>query len=427
MLQVFPSLSISISCRDCENEKVDVAEIKLIGIHFLADCHCPRCGLDFYHALPVGHTLLHPISVKKNVRQKFSLMKPGGWLISPLLKAIEKPNSEDLGIEIKDYFKRDEAIFLNCLDYLYGHVVLKLLNATHYINHCNDKGLIVIIPKKFEWLVPEGVAQVWLVDLPLSKTQQWFKELETLFAEEVKKYRNAFVSLAYSHPDPDTFDIEDFARVPRFDRNGLKTNKPVLTFIYREDRPWLSSWALRRLAVYSQYLKITPLNKILSLLQKYKVARFFRLLKKKLPNATFNIVGLEKKGGMPSFVHDLRVGKTYAELERIWCELYASSHLVIGIHGSNMLLPTALAGGFLEIMPSERIANFMQDVLRIGGGRDSHFHGRFIPASTSVKEVVLTAALMINKYDSFKRTMTAEYLQHGVFSDVGKWRDANLY
>src|SRR5690606_28596791 len=59
---------------------------------------------------------------------------------------------------------------------------------------------------------------------------------------------------------------------------------------------------------------------------------------------------------------DKRTTKMNAEIERDWCRLYAQSHVVIGVHGSNMLLPTAHAAGCVEVLMEERDRNVVQDL-----------------------------------------------------------------
>ena len=62
-------------------------------------------------------------------------------------------NMKDKQVEIRKivYKECENVIILNTLDYLYGHVLLKLYNALHHIDNHKDAGLIIIIPKMFEW------------------------------------------------------------------------------------------------------------------------------------------------------------------------------------------------------------------------------------------------------------------------------------
>lgn len=83
--------------------------------------------------------------------------------------------------------------------------------------------------------------------------------------------------------------------------------------------------------------------------------------------------------------------------ERRCGERYASSHIVVGVHGSNMLLPTAHAGGLVELIGPERWGNFRQDVLfrETGDRREMFFRYRFLPTSTLPLELARLIILLL--------------------------------
>ena len=66
---------------------------------------------------------------------------------------------------------------------------------------------------------------------------------------------------------------------------------------------------------------------------------------------------------MPSFIDDKRFDSFNEDAERTLCKVYAESMLVIGVHGSSMLLPSAHAGMAISLMPSKRWGNFAEDML----------------------------------------------------------------
>ena len=51
------------------------------------------------------------------------------------------------------------------------------------------------------------------------------------------------------------------------------------------------------------------------------------------------------------------------ETERRWLGLLRGADLVIGVHGSNLLLPTGLARASIELLPAERYGNALQATL----------------------------------------------------------------
>jgi hypothetical protein len=74
-------------------------------------------------------------------------------------------------------------------------------------------------------------------------------------------------------------------------------------------------------------------------------------------------VGVGDPGGLPAWIQDLRSRQIVSDLERTWCQLYACSHVVGGVHGSNMVLPSAHAMAVVELMPPDRWGNVLQDIL----------------------------------------------------------------
>ena len=91
-----------------------------------------------------------------------------------------------------------------------------------------------------------------------------------------------------------------------------------------------------------------------------------------------------------------------AEMEKKWVKRYSKSHLVIGMHGSNMLLPSALSGSTLEILPPSRLGNILQDnLISEMGVLEALFRYRHIPISEPAEKVAETATSMIKDYSSF--------------------------
>ena len=92
-------------------------------------------------------------------------------------------------------------------------------------------------------------------------------------------------------------------------------------------------------------------------------------------------------------------------IETAWCNVYSRSHVVIGIHGSNMLLPTALAAGCVEILPTERYGNMVQDIAVRYRDRRQLFLYRFADQYTSPRSVAAKALAIIEHYDRYYKNM----------------------
>ena len=146
--------------------------------------------------------------------------------------------------------------------------------------------------------------------------------------------------------------LAKFTGVPKhdFDKEEYK-----ITFVWREDRLWCNNW------IFKVCRKLKLLQIPLSI-QNWNVRRLFSKMQKLLPTAKFAVAGLGKSTNFPEWIEDFRVDKFDEKTERQMCHVYSESRLAIGIHGSNMLLPSGHAGMTIDMI-EERWGNFAQDIL----------------------------------------------------------------
>jgi hypothetical protein len=117
-----------------------------------------------------------------------------------------------------------------------------------------------------------------------------------------------------------------------------------------------------------------------------------------LENVQFTAVGLGKTGRLSSGIIDMRAKTVTDALETAWCQIYASSHVVVGVHGSNMLIPSSLAAGFVEILPRHKIDHLAEDVVPRHPKRQLFFLGRFLDAYASPRLVALHVCSLIKNF-----------------------------
>lgn len=384
--------------RDCPHCGMALSEGSIVwhGMHVLIADRCFECGTEILTDLEVGHASLpyQILQIDKTHGAVHGAADPvvKKWLGDQLLKSLDEPSAKPAGFMRTGSATGESVVILNCIDHLYGHAMLKLLNAQRHIDSPRALPLIVLAPKFLAWMVPREAAEVWTVDIPLKSGQAYYPDLDQAIQNECRRFREIFVSKGYSHPDK--VDIERFTGVPAHDLNASDYR---VTFIWREDRLWVDAFkakVLRRARAWK--VALSQQNK--------RIVALFETMRRTNPNLRFTVAGLGTTTSFPAWIDDRRLAKFDAESERAVCRVYAESRLVIGIHGSNMLLPSAHAGMTLDLMPPDRWGNFAQDIVynypcsRESDPRLLGFRYRYIPQTVDAREVGAIAANMVSGY-----------------------------
>jgi hypothetical protein len=395
MIEIKPIIQHQSNCPYCQRVLKPI-QVSFMGMHIMVNSKCVECQMEFLESLRVSHATQKPYQIDYLKGELFGYETSPVGLATHLFKSIQNPELETLTISKEVFQVCHKVIILNCIDYLYGHCLLKLLNAQRHLDNHSDYGLIIIIPQFLRWMVPEGVAEVWIVPIPLKKGRCYYPSFADFVSEELKRFDKIYISKAYSHPCQ--FDITRFTGVQKhcFEQEDIK-----ITFIWREDRPWCSIYFFRLI----RKLKIFYLGLFL---QNWRVKRLFKEIRLHVPEAKFVVAGLGTQTKFPRWIKDVRIDKFDQKIEKQMCQLYSESRLVIGIHGSNMLLPSAHAGMTLDLMPP-RWGNFAQDILyQENDSRLASFRYRYLPIETSIRKLADIASSMILEYGNFVLNMTAD-------------------
>ena len=81
------------------------------------------------------------------------------------------------------------------------------------------------------------------------------------------------------------------------------------------------------------------------------------------PEAGAVAVGGERAGRLPDGIVDAHGHYAEASDEQRWLALMLGADLAVGVHGSNLLLPSGLARSTLELVPEHRYGNLFQATL----------------------------------------------------------------
>ena len=422
MIPLHPKPSVEFKCPVC-TIALEITGWHIPGMRNLADLLCEKCGREFYGDLPAGQALFTPLLLDRTtgvVHDKYGIRWFANWLRDSYATRIDST----IGFATEEFRPLSQPILLNCLDRLYGHCLLKLLNVQYYLDHRPDLSLIVLVPKFLRWMVPDGVAAIWTVDRTLQQGIEWNEWLAAEIKHRIEQLETCWLSVAFSHPHPEDFDIERFTRVRPFpiDEWDLRLRRPTVTFIWRSDRLWRAPapnngrWLSR---IVQGYIRSLSRPEIAVEEQSRQVLEFAEALRREWPALDFAIAGLGKPGRMPEWITDLRSNEIDEDTERKWCERYALSHIVVGVVGSNMLLPSAHAGAVVELIPPGRWGNILQDILfQTQDCRESVFRCRILPLSTRPAELALIASSLLKDSNNMSITMGREFCDHNLADDI---------
>jgi hypothetical protein len=410
MIEIFPQPYNQFLCPKCKSSSVRQHKLIFQGIHLVADLECTQCGFAFYQDFPVGHGVTYAAIIDK---KDMCVLAPAGmdWYTQPLVHSLQQPSESPVVVSKKINSEAKEprtVIFFNCLDAWYGHVLLKLMNVQFYHDQHPTYKMIVLVPAGFTWMVPGYVYEVWTADIKLRDTTNYYLQLEAFIREELKKYKTVYHASGYSHPPLQQVRVQDFFREPAFDMERFLSTPPQITFIYREDRLWISPF-MNRLFNFLNHRKIKSLNGFFYRLQIKNINRLAKKIKSRLPQSGLTVCGLGNYGKLAEGITDWRSSAVSEQQELAWCSLYAKSHLVIGIHGSNMLIPSALAAAWLEILPNDRVSNISQDLFCKYAFNQMVFLGRFASPYDPLNRIADIACSMITDYESFRNHQEQNY------------------
>lgn len=399
LIPLKPEVFNDFACPQCGSVGPEGIKVMVLGKQTAAEYRCHACGLAFVRDLPAGFTIDLPLAWRLSDKHPFH--PPNGlaedW---PAYPAYQVPRTDRYNVQRKVFKACRRIVVLNTIDHLYGHVLLKLFNAQHYIDNHPDIGLVLIVPKMFEWLVPEGVAEAWVFDLKLKEAWGWNAGIDAFVQEQWGSYDEIYLAPGYSHPEFTAIDIDRFSRVKPFAPTSFMEAPPRITIVARRDRLWYSSPLAK--FVHRVFKRVGVVPDIAVRWQDRLVARTIRTIRKHLPDAAFTVVGLASPSRMPDGVEDLRTLHMDQATELKWCRAYAQSQVVVGVHGSNMILPTAHAAGCVEILPYDRYGNIVQDISVRYNDRMQLFMYRFTDEFARPRDVARHVVSMFKDFEVYR-------------------------
>lgn len=396
------------------------------GVHNTVAARCEPCGRRFEQELPVNCGLFYPGLLDSHTGKRCDDLPFSNWFLGGLVNAFQTKQASEVPFEVEAMrpLSRPKLAILSTLDHCYGHSLFELFNAQHYLGR-EDTDVVVLVQRPLRWLVPDGAAQVWTTGLPFSRAGGWNTWLAERIREEVRGRDNVYLCRAFVQADSNDFDIERFTRIPPFplDEWDARLKRPTVTFIWRPDRFW--NRLVPRVVDnrFTRKVADRPLRDLQLELQRQWIIRLAKRLRTAIPTLDFAVAGMdEQRFRFPSWIADLRHPTHSDESARAMCRRYADSHLVIGCNGSSLLMPSALAGATINLVPGDQWAvsagTFPFRITDIG---DTHFRYVMLPSESSIERVAGVAVSIMRDRSLIRLHTANQWRSHSLSHDPFEW------
>jgi len=176
MIRIHPHIDLTLACpRD--GTDLRISRVLIPSMHCLAQASCPVCKGSFYVDLPVSHSIKSPVSIDLATTE---VIDPTGaiWLARSLRKGVLDPIPGGPTPTVRTFFHARRIVIINCLDLLYGHSLLKLLNVQRHLEKSPEIGCCVLTTPQLSHLVPEGVAEIWEIPVAQKDGGSWHTGLQ---------------------------------------------------------------------------------------------------------------------------------------------------------------------------------------------------------------------------------------------------------
>jgi hypothetical protein len=397
--KIWPDVSGVFPCPVCQTG-TPAAALVFQGIHVLTSCTCSSCNATFYHTLPSGHDTLYPIAFTIDKQTAVYSQKAMQWLAKPLLESMDTPlNNIRISkvIKIKEIGKK--AIIINCLDTCFGHVFTKLCNSTICKQEFPDYHVIALVPATMSWLLPDLLDEAWLVEAPLAFLNKNLTNVDDFVKNELKRFDEVHLHSTSIYVDMERVDFYDYLKNHPFALENFSKTPYTVTFITREDRFW-HRWKVEEMffLACSKYKLLPYFRWYFCYRQNRLIGQASKQIMSIIKDIRFHVAGLGKTGNLENNIQDSRKETLSEKDEQDWMSLYARSHIVIGVHGSNMIIPSILAAGFIEILPEYKIDHLGEDTMKQYNNRLTQFLCRHIAGRASPHVVARHAISMLWKF-----------------------------
>jgi hypothetical protein len=360
----------AVPCPGC-GVPLTPTSVRVAGLAIVVDGRCPSCRREFAFDWPAGHALLHPALVD---RETGAVHAAGAdWYarrFAHLVASESTPAPAEITVSGACTQGRN-AILVNCLDFRYSHVLLKLMSTARHLRESPDDDVVVIAPKPLRWLVPAGVVVIETDGRLGTGGTEWIAGLDGVVEDVLAGSASVRISPAVSQPDVTPLDLarlgEDLTPSTN-GHNGAGAASLQIGFALRSDtrhdlgdRLWLGRPAFW-LRIARRLLPGRLESGLLLRRQHRNYGKLADRIRARHPEARFVAFGIGEPRGLPGYVQDLRTPEPTRE-ESPWLDEYRRCNVVVGAHGATLNLPSLLAGAVVDLIRPFQLPNISQDLI----------------------------------------------------------------
>jgi len=370
-------------CPNCPGVRLPPGPAVIPGTFSLFETQCPNCGTGLLAHFSTVYARNSAITLAPQTGE-LKANRDNDWYSHNLSEAWRNRQTRPVRIERSNLRSLRKPLLVNCIDFLFGHCLHRLFDLPRLMQAYPDRDIVVLVQDFARWLVPDGVAEIWSVDIALRDGRLWFDDL-------VRQVRALLADLPPAEIVGEIAmggtQIEKFSRTATFDHESpLALERTKVTLIWRSDRCWLVNGAM---ADHDQAQAMAEQIRLFTSLA--------MTLRQEMPDVEIAMAGIGREGSFPDWIDDQRVQPGARIDEMAWLKLYSESQVVVGVHGSNMLLPAAHAATTIELVPPGKWQHtgdsydFMARTDALHALREV----RFLPMSIPVRELAGVVQVMI--------------------------------
>jgi len=320
------------SCKNCDM-KLDIDDFFIGGWRSVFQGRCTSCFKEYIFDMPVFTGIPYPSYFDIQKKRNVNIIPK--WWNEPFLHIQEeiKKNTKNVILDVIFEKKNEELIIINACDFVFGHSIMKIEHLTHYLKNEDYKeyDILIIIPKQIDYLIPDSykISKI-IVNNSFSDSKKFYREIDLRVKMILKNYEKVQYSML-PYPEPKHLRLSLLNMQQKKFVDVIKK----IVIVYRRDRT-IGRNSIAQFIFYSRLIK-----KIL-----------------KIEKINIYIIG-EKDQYQYRNIIDKRTYQFTNELDIEWNKI-CSGAITIGVHGSNMLLPSLCSSYNIEVLPRNKLYNFGQ-------------------------------------------------------------------